>query len=133
MYPGSQRATGAWRAEDHAPTNVAIPRGSVAVYVGSLWHGGGANRTDRPRLGVTFEYLAGWLRQQENQTLAVHPGSARPLPERLRELLGYSVVVSGSGRRAWSPSRREQVQGGSQGGRLLVVSSRHRDAVQSRI
>ena len=91
MYPGSQRATGAWRAEDHAPTHAAMPRGSVAVYVGTLWHGGGANPTDRPRLGVTFEYLAGWLRQQENQTLAVPPGSARTLPERLRELLGYSV------------------------------------------
>ena len=40
-------------------------------YLGSLWHGGGANQTGRPRLGVILEYAAGWLRQQENHCLAV--------------------------------------------------------------
>ncbi len=39
-----------------------MPAGSVMIYVGSIWHGGGANRTDRPRLGAAIEYAAGWLR-----------------------------------------------------------------------
>ena len=34
-------------------------------------HGGGANRTDQPRLGVILEYVASWLRPQENHVLAV--------------------------------------------------------------
>src|SRR4029453_14470105 len=33
-----------------------MPKGSVMVYNGSLWHGGGANRTDRRRIGVAMNY-----------------------------------------------------------------------------
>lgn len=65
--------------------------GSVMFYLGSLWHGGGANRTSAPRLGVILEYVAGWLRPQENHCLAVPRSVARELPERLQELLGYNI------------------------------------------
>jgi len=65
--------------------------GSALFYLGSLWHGGGANQTARPRLGVILEYAAGWLRQQENHCLAVPRDIARELPERLQELLGYNI------------------------------------------
>ena len=65
--------------------------GSALFYLGSLWHGGGANRTARPRLGVILEYAAGWLRPQENHCLAVPRDIARELPERLQELLGYNI------------------------------------------
>jgi ectoine hydroxylase-related dioxygenase (phytanoyl-CoA dioxygenase family) len=65
--------------------------GSVMFYLGSLWHGGGANRTGRPRLGVILEYVAAWLRPQENHCLAVPRAVARQLPERLQELLGYNI------------------------------------------
>ena len=61
------------------------------LYVGSLWHGGGPNRTDRARLGVAIEYCAGWLRPQETHLLVVTPEQARTMPKRLRELLGYSI------------------------------------------
>src|ERR1700722_14850575 len=68
-----------------------MPAGSVLFYLGSLWHGGGANRTDRPRLGVAIEYAASWVRQQENHILAVPPDTTRALPVRLQELLGYNI------------------------------------------
>jgi len=68
-----------------------MPAGSVMIYVGSIWHGGGANRTDRPRLGAAIEYAASWLRPQETQLLCVPREVARALPKRLRELLGYNV------------------------------------------
>jgi ectoine hydroxylase-related dioxygenase (phytanoyl-CoA dioxygenase family) len=60
-------------------------------YLGSLWHGGGANRTSRPRLGVILEYAVSWLRPQENHCLAVPRDVVRQLPERLQELLGYNI------------------------------------------
>lgn len=60
-------------------------------FVGSVFHAGGANRTDAPRLGVILEYCAGWLRQQENQYLAVPKETARELPQRMQELLGYGM------------------------------------------
>src|SRR5215469_17738853 len=68
-----------------------ISPGSAMFYLGSLWHGGGANRTSQPRLGVILEYAAGWLRQQENNLLAVPRAIIRELPERLQELLGYNI------------------------------------------
>ena len=65
--------------------------GSAMYYLGSLWHGGGANTTGRPRLGVILEYAAAWLRQQENHCLAVPRSTVREVPERLAELLGYNI------------------------------------------
>lgn len=65
--------------------------GSAMFYLGSLWHGGGANQTGRPRLGVILEYASAWLRPQENHCLAVPRSTVRDLPERLQELLGYNI------------------------------------------
>jgi ectoine hydroxylase-related dioxygenase (phytanoyl-CoA dioxygenase family) len=77
---------------DASDTIVAeMPAGSVMFYLGNLWHGGGANRTERPRLGVILEYVVSWLRPQENHCLAVPRRVARSLPVRLQELLGYNV------------------------------------------
>jgi len=85
-------------AEEEADVMAEMPAGSVMFYVGSLFHGGGANATARPRLGVILEYLVGWLRPQENHCLAVPTEVARSLPERLQELLGYNIKPS---RHAW--------------------------------
>ena len=68
-----------------------MPMGSVLVWVGSLWHGGGANRTDRRRVGIAMNYCAGYIRQQENQQLGVPPALVKTFPRRLQELIGYSV------------------------------------------
>jgi ectoine hydroxylase-related dioxygenase (phytanoyl-CoA dioxygenase family) len=68
-----------------------MPKGSVLVWVGSLWHGGGANHTDRRRVGIAMNYCAGFIRQQENQQLGIPPELVRTFPRRLQELVGYSV------------------------------------------
>jgi ectoine hydroxylase-related dioxygenase (phytanoyl-CoA dioxygenase family) len=68
-----------------------MPKGSVLVFVGSLWHGGGANQTDARRVGIAMNYCAGFLRQQENQQLGLDRDLVRKFPRRLQELVGYSV------------------------------------------
>ncbi len=68
-----------------------MPAGSVMFYPGNAWHSGGANATDKPRLGVILEYVASWLRAQENHVLAVPREIVATLPERLQELLGYNI------------------------------------------
>ena len=70
---------------------LAMPSGSLAITKGTLWHRGGANRSDRPRLIITPQYCAGWVRQLENMALAVPADVAEKLPERARELIGYSI------------------------------------------
>jgi ectoine hydroxylase-related dioxygenase (phytanoyl-CoA dioxygenase family) len=69
----------------------AMPRGSVLVWHGSLWHGGGANSTAEDRIGIAMNYCAGWVRQQENQQLGIPVDVARTFSPRLRELVGYGV------------------------------------------
>ncbi len=68
-----------------------MPKGSVLVWDGALWHGGGANRTDKRRTGIAMNYCAGFIRQQENQQLGIPPELARTFPKRLQELVGYGV------------------------------------------
>jgi len=91
LVPGSHRWTDRVPDEHTEVTIAEMPAGSVMFYVGTLWHGGGANRSDTPRLGVVLEYAASWLRPQENHILGVPPEVVATLPERLQELLGWNV------------------------------------------
>ena len=70
---------------------VTMPAGSLMIARGDLWHRGGANRSDTARCLVTPQYCAGWLRPLETMLLSVPPARAAALPERVRELLGYSI------------------------------------------
>lgn len=68
-----------------------MAKGSVLIWEGSLWHGGGANRTDTRRSGIAMNYCAGFIRQQENQQLGIPPEIVRRFAPRLQELVGYGV------------------------------------------
>ena len=68
-----------------------MPAGSLMITKGTLWHRGGANRSDHSRLIVTPQYCAGWVRQLENILLATPKEVALDLPKRVRELVGYSI------------------------------------------
>jgi ectoine hydroxylase-related dioxygenase (phytanoyl-CoA dioxygenase family) len=89
--PGSVgRAPEDWPAESEC-VDATMPAGSVLLYVGTLVHGGGANRSSQPRLGVILEYVAAWLRAQENHVIGVGPELAATLPVRLQQLLGWNI------------------------------------------
>lgn len=68
-----------------------MPAGSLMIMKSSVFHRGGANRSDGSRLIVTPQYCAGWSRQLENMLLAVPPEKAAKLPRRVRELIGYNI------------------------------------------
>jgi ectoine hydroxylase-related dioxygenase (phytanoyl-CoA dioxygenase family) len=90
LIPGSHTWTDR-RPVGEATTVAEMSAGSVLIYVGSLWHGGGANLTDESRTGVVLEYCSAWLRPQENFALSCPPGVARRFPEALARLLGYEM------------------------------------------
>jgi ectoine hydroxylase-related dioxygenase (phytanoyl-CoA dioxygenase family) len=68
-----------------------LPAGSLMIAKSTLWHRGGANKTDKPRTIITPQYCVGWARQLENMVLAVPPEIAAKLPKRAQELIGYSI------------------------------------------
>jgi ectoine hydroxylase-related dioxygenase (phytanoyl-CoA dioxygenase family) len=91
IVPGSHRTGPDARPLDGDAVVATMPAGSVMFYVGTVWHGGGANRSAERRLGVILEYVAAWLRAQENHVTAVPVEVARTLDPRLQELLGYNI------------------------------------------
>ncbi len=93
VQPSDFAPKGADRDNGERPDAIkmVMPSGSLAITKGTLWHRGGANRSDRPRLIITPQYCAGWVRQLENMALAVPADVAEHLPERARELIGYSI------------------------------------------
>lgn len=68
-----------------------MPAGSCVLFAGTLWHGGGANREQRPRMAVTAQYCQPWLRPQEAFTLSTKPDTVRSLSPMLQSMLGYSI------------------------------------------
>ncbi len=89
IVPGSHlRPAGKPAAAEAVPAE--MPAGSVLLFSGRLYHGGGANTTVRPRLGVVIDYIQPWLRPCEAHTLSASHAEARQLPQRLQELLGFN-------------------------------------------
>jgi ectoine hydroxylase-related dioxygenase (phytanoyl-CoA dioxygenase family) len=92
IIPGSHTADASPVYGQHYDSIPAeMPRGSVLVWHGSLWHGGGANTTDQRRVGIAMNYCAGYIRQQENQQLGIPRDIAAGFEHRLQQLCGYSV------------------------------------------
>ncbi len=93
FVPGSHKsATAGDLSRSTAGTRCAeMRRGSVLVWDGSLWHGGGANSTDKPRIGLAMNYCAGFMRQQENQQLGIPPERLRAFAPRLQQLVGLDI------------------------------------------
>ncbi len=92
LVPGSHRF-------DHCPeygqeydsVPGEMPAGSVLIWHGSLWHGGGTNASDDRRVGIASNYCAGFIRQQENQQLGIPTEVAATFGRRLLRLCGYGT------------------------------------------
>ena len=92
LVPGShRRERRPAKGEQDTSVEAEMPSGSVLVYDGGLWHGGGDNTSDDRRVGIVVNHCAGFLRQEENQLLAVPREVAALFPRRLQEMLGYGV------------------------------------------
>jgi ectoine hydroxylase-related dioxygenase (phytanoyl-CoA dioxygenase family) len=95
LVPGSHLLDSPDYHED--PTTIEtipaeMPKGSVLVWHGSTWHGGGANTTaDEVRIGVAMNYCAGFIRQQENQQLGIPPEVMATFSPELRALCGLDM------------------------------------------
>ncbi len=89
VIPGSNHYEDKLRFEEKDTIPAEMTKGSVLIYSGSVYHGGGANRSSETRAGINITYNLSWLRQEENQYLAVPLEVARTLPVELLRLIGY--------------------------------------------
>jgi ectoine hydroxylase-related dioxygenase (phytanoyl-CoA dioxygenase family) len=91
LYPGSHRWGKRRPGPDDHALPVIMPAGSCVFFVGTLWHGGGANATTHERLAVTAQYCQPWLRPMEAFTLSISREIARTVSDDIRRMLGYSI------------------------------------------
>ena len=91
IVPGSHR-----HAESYPPTGLAIPHaiqptgpaGSVMIFNGQCWHGGGANRSQQRRRAVFGHYrVSAWMRFQTDPTLFIGEEHWQTMTPRQRQLL----------------------------------------------
>ena len=90
VIPGSNKREDRLEFTNADTIPAEMPAGSVLLYTGSLYHGAGANRSGGVRYGINLTYALSWLRQEENQYLAVPADTARTFPEPLLRLMGYA-------------------------------------------
>ena len=93
VLPGSHRWAPGDTPENQGvePVVAEMPAGSVIVFLGMTLHRGGANRSYADRLAITPQYCAPWARPQETFMLSVRREMAARYPERVQQLLGYSI------------------------------------------
>ena len=91
LVPGSHRWPRERRATPDEGVCAEMEAGSVLIWLGGTLHAGGANVSDDWRYGVILTYSAGWLRQEENQSLAVPRELAHELPKDLLDMIGHTM------------------------------------------
>lgn len=91
FVPGSHKWPDS-RIPDKSELEVAeMPAGSVLIYAGNIIHGAGACKRGF-RTGVALQYCVGWMRQEENQYLAVPLHVAQGFDHDLQRLMGYDLA-----------------------------------------
>lgn len=102
-------ATAGATAVGDVRVKAVMPPGSCVFFVGTLWHGGGANVSDQARLAVTAQYCEPWLRRQETFTLSTSHDTARVVfeehPPDARLQHPSALPVDGRGRAPQAPAR----------------------------
>jgi len=90
VVPGSHRFEDKLELSHDDTEPAEMEKGSVLLYTGALYHGGGENRTADVRMGLNLTYAVSWLRQEENQYLSTPRSQAAELPTELQRLMGYA-------------------------------------------
>jgi hypothetical protein len=91
VVPTSHKWDGQQRPTSDNVIKAVMPAGSAIFFLGTTWHGGGANQTKSARLAVTHQYCEAFMRQQENYLLELNKETVKMLSPELRALVGYSI------------------------------------------
>ena len=91
FIPGSHTLPGEVAPDAADARQALVKAGSVFVYDGGLWHGGGDAHGDSRRRAINMIYCRPWLRQQENWIITTPPEEAVNLPRDMQRLSGYWI------------------------------------------
>ncbi len=97
LISGSHLWSAARMPEPSEVIQAEMPAGSLLIWDGALFHGGGGNRTNESRRTLTLNYTRGWLRTQFNQYLSVPRNRVLNMRSELQADLGYHRSALGLG------------------------------------
>lgn len=97
LIPGSHRAGNRERYELGDSQAAEMPQGSLLLYTGALYHGGGPNTSDQWRSGLSLQHAVGWLTQSTNQFLECPPAQVQDWSDDLLRFIGYAKTGNGLG------------------------------------
>ena len=91
IVPGSHRADGSFPPKDRTIPHIATPTGpagSVLLFNGQCWHGGGANHSQARRRAAFGHYRVGpWMRFQSDPTINFPVERWERMTQRQRQLM----------------------------------------------
>lgn len=91
VIPGSHQWDDERMPTQEETVAAQMKAGSALLWIGSVYHGGGANTTAAPRTGLTMAYDLAFLRLEENHFLSIPVERVRQLPSEMQRLLGWSA------------------------------------------
>ncbi|MEM5432808.1 phytanoyl-CoA dioxygenase family protein [Cupriavidus oxalaticus] len=91
VIPGSHKWDDERMPKVEETVSAEMNAGDALLWLGSTYHGGGANVADAPRTGITMPYILAFLRQEENHYLSIPIEKIKAFPEELQRLLGWSM------------------------------------------
>ena len=97
IVPGSHRLANEARPDPAEAVPAEMAKGSLLLYTGLLFHGGGPNTTDGWRRGLSLQHAVGWLTQSTNQFLECPPAEVADWPDELLRFIGYTKTGNGLG------------------------------------
>ncbi len=97
VVPGSHRLGNREQLSIDDTVAAEMPKGSLLLYTGSLYHGGGPNTSDDWRRGLSLQHAVGWLTQSTNQFLECPPAEVTDWPDDLLRFIGYAKTGNGLG------------------------------------
>lgn len=89
VIPGSHLWDEDRRPEPDDSRPAEMTRGSLLLYTGKMFHGGGANVSDGVRIGLSVQHSAGWLTQTEQLMVECPPEVVASWDDALVRFLGY--------------------------------------------
>jgi ectoine hydroxylase-related dioxygenase (phytanoyl-CoA dioxygenase family) len=97
IVPGSHRLGNREDLDDKDTVPAEMSKGSLLLYTGSLYHGGGANQSNQWRAGLSLQHSVGWLTQSTNQFLECPPSEVVDWSDELLRFIGYAKAGNGLG------------------------------------
>lgn len=97
IAPGSHRWGNREKVDSSETIAAEMGKGSLLLYTGSVYHGGGDNTSTTWRSGLSLQHGVGWLTQSTNQFLECPPAEVGDWSDELLRFIGYTKTGNGLG------------------------------------